>query len=88
MPRLERRALGWRGGEVGPNRFRITFSARTLYIHPVGWCALLWCTNSVHCSGVPNPQCVLLAYILRQCAMVCTWCPGWSFALAKVGEEV
>ena len=28
--------------EVGPNRFRITFTARTLYIHPVG----------APCSGV------------------------------------
>ena len=71
--------------EVGPNRFRITFTARTLYIHPLG----------APCSGVPAmrlalvyPWCALLAYILKQCAMVCTWCPGWSFALAKVGEEV
>ena len=52
----------WGGGEVGPNRFRITFSARTLYIHPVGWCALLWCTRSVSCLHIFSnsvPWCAL-----------------------------
>ena len=36
--------------EVGPNRFRITFTARTLYIHPVG----------VPCSGVPAVRLALV----------------------------
>ena len=66
---------GW--SKVGPaNRFKITFRARG--------CGCTPCCSKQPCNACKWSTWVAAYVVQKVGSTLCMWCPGWSFAFAKV----